>query len=213
MSPEGTLAGRAPSAALIVPSRANPEHSVTSLPLDGLVLVELVVHGDSRGFFAERFHLERFEAHGLPTAFAQDNHSRSAPGVLRGLHYQHQPAQGKLVGVVRGRVWDVAVDIRPASPTFGQHIGLELSDMNGRLLWIPPGFAHGFCVLGDEPADVYYKVDAPYGPAGEGGVRWNDAQLGIRWPMERPLVSERDAALPTFAAYQEDPPAWDATRS
>lgn len=213
MSSEKSPIRDARSAALVVPPRTNAGHSVTSLPLDGLVLVEVVVHGDSRGFFAERFHRERFREHGLPTEFAQDNHSRSAPGVLRGLHYQHQPAQGKLVGVVRGRVWDVAVDIRPASPTFGQHVGLELSDMNGRLIWIPPGFAHGFCVLGEEPADVYYKVDAPYASDGEGGVRWDDPQLGIQWPVAELVVSERDENLPLFAGYAANPPAWDTVRS
>ena len=136
---------------------------VTPLDLPGLVLVELKIFGDVRGFFVERFQLQRFAEQGLPTQFIQDNHSRSGPKVLRGLHYQSQPAQGKLVGVIRGCIWDVVVDIRPESPTFGKHFGLEMSDMNGRMLWIPPGFAHGFCVLGDEPADVLYKVDAlPY---------------------------------------------------
>ena len=134
--------------------------TVTPLGLVGVRLIELKVWGDERGFFGERFQAAAFEAHGLPTTFAQDNHSRSAPGVLRGLHYQKDPEQGKLVGVIRGRVWDVVVDIRPESPRFGQHVGIELSDMNGRLVWIPPGYAHGFCVLGDEPADILYKVDA-----------------------------------------------------
>lgn len=120
--------------------------TVTPLELDGIVLVQLAVHGDSRGFFTERYHQARFQQHGLPTAFVQDNHSRSAPGVIRGLHYQHAPPQGKLVGVTRGRIWDVAVDIRPGSSTFGRSVAAELSDMNGRLLWIPAGFAHGFCV-------------------------------------------------------------------
>src|SRR5437879_6863337 len=117
------------------------------LEISGLLLVELEVRGDARGFFVERYQQEKFRALGLPTRFVQDNHSRSAPGVLRGLHYQFDPPQGKLVGVTRGRIWDVAVDIRPASPFFGKSAGVELSDRNGRLLWIPPGFAHGFCVL------------------------------------------------------------------
>ena len=181
---------------------------VTRLELEGLLLVELAIHGDERGFFTERFHAGRFEGHGLPTMFAQDNHSRSAPGVLRGLHYQHTPAQGKLVGVTRGRIWDVAVDIRPASPTFGQSVGLELSDMNGRLLWIPPGFAHGFCVLGDEPVDVLYKVDTPYSPAGEGGIAWDDPDLAVGWPLSDPTISRRDLQLGSFAQYRTNPINW-----
>jgi len=175
--------------------------TVTPLELDGLVLVELKIWGDERGFFVERFQASTFEALGLSIVFVQDNHSRSTPGVLRGLHYQSDPAQGKLVGVVRGRIWDVVVDIRPASSTFGQHIGLELSDVNGRLLWIPAGFAHGFCVLGEEPADILYKVDAPYNPATEGGIRWNDPELSVQWPIETSRVSERDRRLPSFAEF------------
>jgi dTDP-4-dehydrorhamnose 3,5-epimerase len=181
---------------------------VSPLGIEGLLLVELVVHEDYRGFFIERFQIERFREHGLPTQFVQDNHSRSRPGVLRGLHYQHTPAQGKLVGVPRGRIWDVAVDLRPDSSTFGQHASVELSDLNGRLLWIPAGFAHGFCVLGDEPADVLYKVDAPYGPGGEGGIAWNDPELAIPWPIAEPIVSDRDRTMQSFASYKANPPRW-----
>ena len=198
------------STSVLVPPREGTDFNVTPLPITGLVLIENAIHGDTRGFFTERFHLQRFREHGVSAAFVQDNHARSAPGVLRGLHYQHAPAQGKLIGVVRGRVWDVAVDIRPTSPTFGHHVGVELSDMNGRLLWLPAGFAHGFCVLGDEPADILYKVNAPYEPTGEGGIQWNDPQLGIRWPIEDPVVSARDASLASFAAYAANPPAWPA---
>src|SRR5665213_3777294 len=126
---------------------------VVPVEIAGLILVELKVLGDARGFFIERFHQERFREVGLAAPFVQDNHSRSAPGVLRGLHYQTRPSQGKLVGVVRGRIWDVAVDIRADSPTFGKSFGVELSDENGYLLWVPRGFAHGFCVIGTEPAD------------------------------------------------------------
>ena len=175
---------------------------VTRLELDGLLLIELDVHGDDRGFFIERFNLEQFRAEGLPTDFVQDNHSRSRPGVVRGLHYQHTPAQGKLVGVTRGRIFDVVLDIRADSPTFGQHASGELSDMSGRLLWVPPGFAHGFCVLGDTPADLLYKVDAPYNPDGEGGIRWNDPELAIGWPVTNPTVSARDRTMPTFAEHR-----------
>lgn len=181
---------------------------VTPLELKGLMLVELKVLGDARGFFIERFQLERFAEAGLPTAFVQDNHSRSAPGVLRGLHYQTQPAQGKLVGVVRGRIWDVVVDIRPTSTTFGRHVAVELSDLNGRLLWVPAGFAHGFCVLGEDPADVYYKVDGVYNPQTEGGILWNDTDLAIPWPIANPTISARDQKLAKFTDYRQKPVAW-----
>ena len=181
---------------------------VTHLDIKGLALVELKVHGDERGFFVERFQSPRFAENGLPADFVQDNHSRSAPGVLRGLHFQTQPAQGKLVGVVRGKIWDVVVDIRAGSPSLGRHYGVELSDVNGRLLWIPPGFAHGFCVLGDEPADVLYKVNALYTPSTESGISWNDPDFAIPWPVKDPTVSQRDQNLQSFAHYKANPPAW-----
>ncbi|HAR41608.1 MAG TPA: dTDP-4-dehydrorhamnose 3,5-epimerase, partial [Bdellovibrionales bacterium] len=161
-----------------------------------MALIELSLYGDERGFFVERFHEERFHDAGLFAHFVQDNHSRSAPGVLRGLHYQVSPPQGKLVGVVRGAIWDVVVDIRPESPTFGQHYGVELSDMNGRLLWIPAGFAHGFCVLGESPADVLYKTDGIYNASTEGGITWNDPELKLPWPIANPIVSKRDQEQP-----------------
>ena len=169
--------------------------------LPGLKIIQLNVLGDNRGFFVERFHAERFAAAGLPTRFVQDNHSRSAPGILRGLHYQHNPSQGKLVGVARGRVWDVAVDIRKDSPTFGKYDAIELSDTNGLLLWIPAGFAHGFCVLGDEPVDMIYKVDSYYNREGEGGIRYDDKELNIPWPLKNPTLSERDKALPGWKEF------------
>ena len=175
---------------------------VTRLELDGLLLIEIDVHGDERGFFVERFNIDRFRAQGLPADFVQDNHSRSRPGVVRGLHYQHTPAQGKLVGVTRGRIFDVVLDIRPDSPTYGQTESGELSDINGRLLWVPSGFAHGFCVLGDTPADLLYKVDVPYNPDGEGGILWNDPDLAIAWPVQDPIVSARDQTMPTFAEHR-----------
>ncbi len=178
----------------------------TNIP--DLSLVQLNMLGDERGFFVERFHVERFAELELPVEFLQDNHSRSAPNILRGLHYQHSPAQGKLVGVIRGRIWDVAVDIRPNSSTYGQHFGVELSDMNGLLLWIPAGFAHGFCVLGDVPTDVMYKVTAGYNAAGEGGIAYNDADLNIAWPLNNPVISVRDASLASFAHYKQNPIAW-----
>lgn len=178
---------------------------VTSLPLQGLQLIELQVFNDSRGFFVERFNLKKFSDLGLPTEFVQDNHSRSVPGVIRGLHYQTNPTQSKLVGAIRGKIWDVAVDLRPDSPTFGKHHSVELSDSNGKLLWIPAGFAHGFCVIGDEPADVMYKVDNLYSPTGDGGIRWNDPELRIPWPVKNPIVSDKDQKLQSFAEYRAKP--------
>tara|TARA_B100000989_G_scaffold278451_1_gene240261 strand:+ start:135 stop:692 length:558 start_codon:yes stop_codon:yes gene_type:complete len=177
-------------------------------PIEGLKVIELAVHGDARGFFVERYHKGKLADAGFTETFEQDNHSRSAPGILRGLHYQHTPAQGKLVGVTHGKVWDVAVDVRPNSPTFGQYYGVELSDENGRLFWMPPGFAHGFCVLGDEPADMYYKCTGVYNPEGEGGIRFDDAEIGIEWPIDNPTISERDTNLPSFAEYKANPPQW-----
>lgn len=175
--------------------------------LDGVRLIELALHGDARGFFVERYHKEKLRDCGIEADFVQVNHSRSAPGILRGLHGQANPAQGKLVGCVRGRIWDVAVDLRAASPTFGQHVGYELSDENARLLWIPPGFGHGFCVLGDEPADVLYQVTGSYNPHGEYGVRYDDPELAIAWPISEPTISARDQAQPSFAEYKADPKA------
>ena len=171
---------------------------VTDLPLEGLKLVENQVFRDERGFFIERFNSAAFEKAGLPCHFVQDNHSLSRPGVLRGLHFQFDPPQGKFVGVIRGRIWDVVVDLRPFSKSYGRHFGIELSAENGSFLWVPAGFAHGFCVLGDEPADVLYKVDALYNAKGEAGIVWNDPDFNIPWPVKKPVVSERDGALPTF---------------
>ncbi len=178
---------------------------VHDLPLPDLKLIQLDVKGDSRGFFIERFNAPQFAAVGLPTDFAQDNHSRSAPGILRGLHAQHTAPMGKLVGCVRGKIWDVAVDIRAGSPTFGKHYGVELSDMNGLLLWVPAGFAHGFCVLGHEPADVFYKVTATYNPAGEVGIHYADPELNLPWPIQDATTSDRDRNLPSFAEYKLKP--------
>jgi dTDP-4-dehydrorhamnose 3,5-epimerase len=177
-------------------------------PIDGLKVIELAVHGDARGFFVERYHRQKLADLGLDVEFVQDNHSRSAPNILRGLHYQHTPPQGKLVGVTRGAVWDVAVDIRPDSPTFGQYHAVELTGENGVLFWIPAGFAHGFCVLGDEPADMLYKVSGLYNAAGEGGIRYDDPELAIDWPVKQPIISARDEGLISFAEYKAQPPRW-----
>jgi len=166
--------------------------------LPGLLIIEPDVFGDERGFFLETWNAERYRKAGFPDVrFVQDNHSRSSRGVLRGLHFQRQHPQGKLVSVAAGAVFDIAVDLRPNSPTFGQWFGMELNDENHRQLWIPPGFAHGFCVL-SEHADFQYKCTEFYHPDDEGGIRWNDPELGIEWPIETPILSTRDQALPTL---------------
>ncbi|WP_313311707.1 dTDP-4-dehydrorhamnose 3,5-epimerase [Pulveribacter sp.] len=166
----------------------------TRLAIPDVVLIEPKVFGDARGFFFESFNQRAFdEATGTSHQFVQDNHSRSSRGVLRGLHYQIQQPQGKLVRVARGAVWDVAVDIRKSSPTFGQWVGVELSEDNQRQLWLPPGFAHGFVVL-SETADFLYKTTDYYAPEHERCIVWNDARLGIRWPYEgQPQLSAKDA--------------------
>jgi dTDP-4-dehydrorhamnose 3,5-epimerase len=167
--------------------------------LDGVLIFTPKRFGDDRGFFMESFNQRVFDdAVGQPTAFVQDNHSRSAKGVLRGLHFQRDPyAQGKLVRVTAGAVFDVAVDIRPGSASFGRWVGLELSADNQRQLWIPPGLAHGFLVLSDS-ADFLYKTTDYYAPASEGAICWNDPDLAIAWPDVgmAPLLSPKDAAAP-----------------
>ncbi len=169
------------------------------LAIPEVILVEPQRFGDSRGFFMETYQFEMFAANGIAPRFVQDNHSRSAKGVLRGLHYQNSPfAQGKLLKVVVGEIFDVAVDIRRGSPTFGQWVSEILSAENGRLLYVPPGFAHGFCVL-SETADLIYKTSDYYHPASEKGILWNDAQIGVRWPIANPLLSARDQSLPVLA--------------
>lgn len=178
---------------------------ILTTAISDLKIIELDIWCDSRGFFVERFNQQSFEKLGIPTKFVQDNFSYSLPNVIRGLHYQVNPSQGKLVGCVRGRILDVAVDIRKDSPTFGQHFGIELSGENGKLLWIPAGFAHGFCVLGDEPADVAYKVDNHYSKEGDGGIAFDDPNLAINWPIKNPIVSDKDKALQSFAQYKLKP--------
>ncbi|MDR0274989.1 MAG: dTDP-4-dehydrorhamnose 3,5-epimerase [Burkholderiaceae bacterium] len=174
----------------------------TALPQ--VLLIEPKVHGDARGFFMESFNARDFaRATGLDVDFVQDNHSRSARGVLRGLHYQIEQPQGKLVRVVRGAVFDVAVDLRRSSPHFGCWAGAELSEDNRRQLWVPPGFAHGFLVL-SESADFLYKTTDYYAPQFERGVAWNDPAIGIAWPLAAdgiaaPQLSAKDAAAPLLA--------------
>ncbi|WP_404301562.1 dTDP-4-dehydrorhamnose 3,5-epimerase [Alicycliphilus denitrificans] len=175
----------------------------TRLSIPDVVLIEPKVFGDARGFFFESFNQQAFdEATGTRHQFVQDNHSRSTKGVLRGLHYQLPPhAQGKLVRVVRGAVWDVAVDIRKSSPTFGQWVGAELSEDNQHQLWVPPGFAHGFVVL-SETADFLYKTTDYYAPQHERCILWCDRDLDIRWPgsVENYMLSEKDGLGVVLAA-------------
>jgi len=165
----------------------------TSLP--GVVLIEPDVLGDDRGFFMETWNAARFREAGLDLRFVQDNQSRSARGVLRGLHYQEPNAQGKLVRCARGALFDVAVDIRRGSPTFGRWYGVELSEQNRLMLWIPPGFAHGFCALTDM-ADLVYKCTAFYDAASDRAIRWDDPEIGIAWPVTAPTLSAKDAGAP-----------------
>ena len=167
------------------------EFKITELPISGLLLIEPQIFGDERGYFKESFRVEVFEKAGIP-AFVQENESLSRKGVLRGLHFQVPPhAQGKLVRCALGSVFDVAVDIRKGSPTYGQWYGLELTEKNHLMMYIPPGFAHGFCTL-SEQALFCYKQTNYYAPNAEGAVLWNDPQIGIEWPMTNPLVSDKD---------------------
>ena len=188
----------------------------TGLP--GVLLLRPTRFGDHRGFFLETFSARRYAEAGIPglgaggepLAFVQDNHSRSGRGVLRGLHFQKQHPQGKLVSVARGSVYDVAVDVRLGSPHFGKWVGYELSDENAHQLWVPPGFAHGFCVL-SETADFLYKCTDYYTPGDEGGVRWDDPAIGIEWPIDSPQLSGKDAVYrPLSELAPEDLPATPA---
>jgi dTDP-4-dehydrorhamnose 3,5-epimerase len=163
----------------------------TELELPGVILVEPDVHSDDRGFFLETYQTQKYADGGVTGAFVQDNHSRSMRGTLRGLHAQIDHPQGKLVRVVEGEVYDVAVDIRVGSPHFGKHVGVSLSASNFRQLWVPPGFAHGFCVTSDV-AEFEYKCTDFYFPESEIVVAWNDPEIGIDWPVEEPLLSGRD---------------------
>ena len=173
--------------------------NVIETKLSGVVIIEPKVFGDHRGFFLETFQADRYrEQAGIDQPFVQDNHSRSSQGVLRGLHYQITKPQGKLVRVVRGEVLDVAADIDPNSPTYGQYEAVILSEDNHRQFWVPPGYAHGFVVLSDV-ADFEYKCTDYYDPSDEGGVIWNDPELGIDWKIDQPKLSEKDLALPTLA--------------
>lgn len=184
--------------------------NVLETPLPGLVLIEPKVFGDARGFFLESYNEERYAEAGVAERFVQDNLSRSARGVLRGLHYQLPTLQGKLVTVIDGEVFDVAVDVRRGSPHFGAWHGVHLSADNKRQLYVPPGFAHGFVVLSDS-ALFSYKCTAPYRPMEEGSIRWDDPDLGIAWPFDSPTLSAKDAAAPRLRDVPPDRlPSFDA---
>ena len=172
----------------------------TELP--GVLIIEPRIFPDSRGHFFETFQSERYQQYGLPKQFVQDNFSRSMKNVVRGLHYQLERPQGKLVCVTHGRVLDVVVDVRLGSATFGKAITVELNDQNFRQVYMPPGFAHGFCVL-SEWADFIYKCTDYYYPAGERGIYWNDPDLQISWPIETPILSEKDTVFPCLKDISE----------
>lgn len=175
---------------------------ILATPFEGLYVIEPQVWGDARGHFFESYSEAAFKAAGLPTDFVQDNQSLSAKGILRGLHFQAPPfAQGKLVRVITGAVLDVVVDIRKSSATYGQHYKIELSADNKKMLWVPPGFAHGFVTLEDQTIFVY-KVTGLYHKESEGGLLWNDPQLGIDWGVADPLLSDKDKLQPSWAAFK-----------
>lgn len=178
---------------------------VQKFAIPGPLHLKLKKFSDSRGFFTERYNAQAFAEAGLNAVFVQDNFSRSLPGVLRGVHYQWDQPQSKLVTCLSGRIFDVAVDIRKDSPTLGKHVAVELSGDEPSWLWVPAGFAHGFCVLGNEPVDVLYKVNCVYNAKGESGIAWNDPDLGIAWPLDKPVLSEKDAQLGSFKKYIQTP--------
>jgi dTDP-4-dehydrorhamnose 3,5-epimerase len=175
--------------------------------LGGVILVEPDVHRDGRGFFLETYHREKYARGGIDVTFVQDNHSRSAGRTLRGLHVQLQRPQGKLVRAVEGEIWDVAVDIRRGSPTFGRWEGFALSAESFRQLYVPPGYAHGFCVV-SESAQVEYKCTELYDPTDEISLAWDDEDLAVQWPVRKPLLSPRDHAAPRLREILERLPAY-----
>ena len=180
---------------------------VVPTDLPGVLVIEPDVHVDGRGFFVETYHADRYREHGIVGPFVQDNHSRSVAGTLRGLHLQLRRPQAKLIHVIEGEIFDVAVDVRRGSPTFGQWVGETLTAENFKQVYVPPGFAHGFCVL-SPIAQVEYKCTDLYDPAGELGVAWNDPALAIPWPVSQPLLSKRDARHPTLAELADKLPVW-----
>ncbi len=173
--------------------------------IDDVVLIEPQVHGDDRGFLVETFRDDAWRDLGVELEFVQENHSRSGRDILRGLHFQIDPGQAKLVRCLRGRIWDVAVDLRSDSPTYRQWEAHELDDERHRQLLVPVGFAHGFCVLSDV-ADVAYKLSSHYDPATESGIAWDDPEVGVEWPVSEPILSERDTNAPTLSAIASELP-------
>lgn len=176
---------------------------IKETPIPDLIVIQSQVFLDQRGFFLEFYNKETFRKAGVNVDFVQDNISRSTKGVLRGLHFQHRLPQGKLVKVIRGKIFDVAVDLRKNSPAYGKWHGLILDDETHKMLYIPPGFAHGFLVL-SETVDFHYKCTDFYDPGGESGIRWNDPDIGVEWPLEEiePTLSEKDEALPFFKVIE-----------
>jgi dTDP-4-dehydrorhamnose 3,5-epimerase len=177
---------------------------ITSFHIQGPLHIELKSFADDRGFFVERYKKDPFKELGIPDLI-QDNFSRSKPGVLRGLHYQWDQPQGKLVTATKGKIFDVAVDIRKDSPTLGQSISVILDGDSPSWFWIPAGFAHGFCVISETEADVMYKVNNYWNPKAESGIVWNDQDFNIQWPIKNPLLSAKDAVMQTFKNYLKDP--------
>ena len=176
---------------------------VETAPIPGVLLIEPDCFCDQRGFFFESFQEERYRALGITDQFVQDNISRSVRDVLRGLHYQMKRPQAQIVSVVRGRVFDAVVDLRRNSPAFRQWYGMEISDEHARQVYMPPGVAHGFCVLSDA-ADLHYKVSRNYDPSDEAGIVWNDPDVGIKWPIKQPMVSQRDSEYPMLRDVRPD---------
>jgi dTDP-4-dehydrorhamnose 3,5-epimerase len=172
--------------------------------IEGPLIIEPRVFEDQRGYFMETFHQERYDGSGISRVFVQDNLSFSVRGTLRGLHFQDQKPQAKLVQVIAGEIFDVAVDLRPDSNTFGSWVGVNLSDSNKRQLFIPEGFAHGFCVL-SETVHFLYKCTDFYYPEGEKGILWSDPAIGIQWPIDSPIISEKDGSLPLLSEVHPDP--------
>jgi dTDP-4-dehydrorhamnose 3,5-epimerase len=173
-----------------------------SKELNGLVIFETDIHKDNRGFFVETFRADEFKAIGLPFNFEQDNYSRSMAGVLRGMHFQWEPPQGKLIRVVAGTAYFAEVDLRKGSPSFGKYFGIELSEYNKKVLWVPPGFANGFVAL-SETVDVQYKCTTLWNGKGEGCILWNDPDIGIKWPLGNPILSEKDKKGMTISEWQK----------
>lgn len=176
---------------------------VVTCPLDGILLIEPAIFEDDRGFFLESFEEERYRKAGITERFVQSNHSRSRKNVLRGMHYTRRKPQAQLLTVFRGTIFDVVVDLRKESSSFGKWFGTELGDGTTRQIYMPHGFAHGFCVLSDW-ADLHYKVSQRYDPTDEGGLTWSDADVAIDWPIKYPVISERDARYPTLKYLSQD---------